>query len=227
MFSNNPIPNPPPLVIKSYYTYELIKRVNDIKFLGVYYDHKLTFKPHINHLTQRLSRTCALIYRVKDLMPTFVLKNLFHAHVGSIISYCNIVWANTYPTNLQPLILIMKRIIRNVAKSDFLAHTVPIFKQLQILDFESTRKLSLAIYLHKTQNINIPPMLANHDYLTRHRHRLRPPQHRLTLFQNSFMYQAPIFWNTICTAYPPHIKNSPSLNSFKSRLKKHLLHIMI
>ena len=159
-------------------------------------------------------------------MPTYVLKNMFHAHVGSIIGYCNVKWANTYPTNLQPLKLILKRIIRNVSKSDFLAHTVPIYKQLKILDLESARKLSLAIYFHKTQNINIPAMLANHDYLTRQRHRLRPPQHTLTLFQNSFIYQAPVFWNKICNDYPPQIKNSPSLNSFKTKLKKYLLQIM-
>ena len=132
--------NLPPLVIKSNFTFEFIKRVNEIKFLGVYYDHKLTFKHHINHLTQRLSRTCALIYRVRELMPTFVLKNMFHAHVGSVINYCNIVWANTSPTNLQPLILILKRIIRNVSHSEFLAHTAPIYKRLKILDLESTRK---------------------------------------------------------------------------------------
>ena len=226
MFSNNQILNLPPLVIKSGFTYEIIKKVNDIKFLGVYYDQRLTFKTHINHLTQRLSRTCALIYRVKELMPTFVLKNIFHAHVGSVINYCNIIWANTYPTNLQPLKLILKRIIRNVSNSEFLAHTAPIYQRLKILDLECTRKMSLALYFRKTYNAIIPLIRANHDYLTRYRDRLRPPQHRLTLFQNSFLFQAPTFWNIICNEYPPQIKNSPSLNTFKSRLKSHLLSLI-
>ena len=56
-------------------------------------------------------------------MPTYVLKNMYHAHVVSLVNYCNIIWANVCPTNLTPLTLILKRAIRNVTKSEFFAHT--------------------------------------------------------------------------------------------------------
>ena len=198
-------------------------RVNETKFLGVYYDEKLTFKPHINYLTQRLSRTCALIYRVRNLMPTFVLKNMYHAHVGSLISYCNIIWANGYETSLSPMILILKRIIRNVTNSEFLAHTAPLFKRLKILDLDGVRKVSLASYFYKTQNISVPPLIPNHRYDIRNRDRLRPPQHRLTLFQNSFLFQAPRLWNDLIFEYPRNIVNSPNIKLFKRRLKHYLV----
>ena len=152
-------------------------------------------------------------------MPTYVLKAMYHAHVGSIINYCNIIWANICPTNLQPLVLILKRAIRNVTKSDFIAHTAPLFKQMKILDLEGIKKLSLASYFYKNREINIPPLLANHGYQTRHRDRLRPPQHRHTLYHNSFMYQAPTIWNDVNN----EIKNSPNIRIFRLRLKKHLL----
>ena len=197
MFGNRHLNNPPPLLIKSNFSYETIKRTNETKFLGVFYDQNLNFKCHINYLTQRLARTCGLLYRVKELMPTFVLKNMYHAHVGSVINYCNIIWANICPTNLKPLTLILKRIIRNVTNSDFLAHTEPLFKQLRILNLESMRKMSLALHFYKTQDLNIPPLIATHQHATRHRERLRPPQHRHTLFHNSFLYQAPRFCNVI------------------------------
>ena len=117
----------------------------------------------------------------------------------------------------------MKRIIRNVTKSEFLAHTEPLFKSMNILDLEGTKKMSLASYYYTSQVINIPPLVATHDYQTRQRDRLRPPQHRLTLYHNSFMYQAPSFWNTINNDYPPNIKNAPHIKIFKNRLKKFLL----
>ena len=223
MFGNSHVNNPPPLLMKSNYTYEIIKRTTETKFLGIYYDQKLSFKAHINHLTQKLSRTCGLIYRVKDIMPTYVLKNMYHAHVGSIINYCNIIWSNICPSNLKPLTLIMKRIIRNITKSEFLAHTEPLFKRMKILDLEGIRKISLATYYYSNQVDNIPPLVATHDYETRHRNRLRPPQHRHTLFHNSFLYQAPSFWNTLTYDYPPNIKNAPNLRIFKNRLKKFIL----
>ena len=156
-------------------------------------------------------------------MPTYVLKNMYHAHIGSLINYCNIIWANICPTNLTPLTLILKRAIRNVTKSEFLAHTEPLFKSMKILDLEGTRKLSLAMYFFNTRDINVPPLLATHRYQTRHRDRLRPPQHRQTLFHNSFLNQAPTFWNTVTNDFPSEIKNAPNCHLFKKRLKKQLL----
>ena len=157
IFGNQRVNLTPPLVIKSLFTYDVIKRVNETKFLGIYYDEKLSFKTHINHLTHRLSRTCALIYRVRGVMPPFVLKNMYHAHIGSLLTYCNVIWANVYESSLTPLILILKKNIRNVTNSEFLAHTAPLFKSMKILDFTGMRKLLLATYLYKYKDLNIPP----------------------------------------------------------------------
>ena len=127
LFSNRPISNIPPLVIKSYYTYDVIQRVNSIKFLGVFHDENMTFKTHIKHLSQRLSRIAALLYLVRDFMPDFVLMRMYNAHVSSTLNYCNLIWANTFPTHILPLLKAQKRIIRIITKSDPLAHTAPLF----------------------------------------------------------------------------------------------------
>ena len=73
-------------------------------------------------------------------MPTYVLRNMYHAHIGSLLNYCNMIWANICPTNLTLLTLIPKRAIQNVTKSEFLTHTEPLFKRIKILDLEGTRK---------------------------------------------------------------------------------------
>ena len=148
---------------------------------------------------------------------------MYHAHVGSLLMYCNVIWANVYETTLTPLVLILKRIIRNVSKSEFRAHTAPLFKNMKILDLEGSRKLSLALYFFKYKDINIPPLEANHNYPTRQRAMLRPPQHRLTQFHNSFLYQGPRLWNTLATECPRDVVEAPNINLFKRRLKRYLL----
>ena len=55
LFSKTHTTSLPPLVIKSNFTYEVIQRVTEVKFLGVYYDQKLTFKRHISYITSRLA----------------------------------------------------------------------------------------------------------------------------------------------------------------------------
>ena len=76
LFSNRPHVTLPPLLLKSHFTYELIKKVDNIKFLGIFYDQTMTFKFHTKYIAQRLARTSALIYRLKDIMPRLSQKTL-------------------------------------------------------------------------------------------------------------------------------------------------------
>ena len=116
----------------------------------------MTFKTHITHLSQRLSRTASLLYRVHQFMPPFVLKTKYHAHVSSILNYCNLIWSNTYPTHLQPIVKMQKRIIRIITNSDYFEHTAPLFTQCKILNIENLRKFSLAVYFFKNLDSLLP-----------------------------------------------------------------------
>ena len=155
-------------------------------------------------------------------MPDFVLKNMYHAHVTSILNYCNIICCNTYITHLDPVIKLQKRLIRLITNSDFLAHTQPLFKQLQILDIESLRKYSLAVYFFKNSHSLLPPLQGHHHYETRHRNRPRPIRHTKTIYQKSFIYQAPIVWNELLDRANHLITNINNLPLFKRKLKQYL-----
>ena len=74
IFSRTKVIESIPLVIKSGYTYDVIKRVDNTKFLGVYFNDNMTFKAHISYISKKLARVAALIYQIRDLLPDFVLK---------------------------------------------------------------------------------------------------------------------------------------------------------
>ena len=221
LFSKSKINETRPIVIKSGFSYEIIKRVNNTKFLGIYFDDKMTFKSHVIHLSQRLSRTAALLYQVKDLMPEFVLKKMYYAHVQSLLCYCNLIWCNTNKTDLNPIALLQKRIIRIITNSNILAHTQPLFQQSKILNIDNLRKLSLASYAYKNRD-KFNNLIAQHNYQTRRRNQLRPIRHRTSQFEKSFVYQAPIIWNDLITNHQ-QIADSPSIKSFKASYKRYLL----
>ena len=192
------------------------------KFLGVHYDDNMSFKSHATFLSQRLARSAALLYQVKDLMPKFVLRNMYHAHVTSLLSYCNLIWANTYPTILLPVFKVQKRIIRIITHSEYLAHTEPLFRETKILTLEQMRVMSLALYCFKNLNL-IYENNVQHGYLTRHRNRPRPLAHNTTLTERSFTYQAPKLWSDLIDQCPQDVINANSIDSFKRKLKKYLL----
>ena len=58
-----------------------------------------------------------------------------------------------------------------------------------------------------------------HNYPTRHSGEFHLPRLRTLSAQNTFFYEGPKFWNSL----KDEIKDSPSLNSFKNKLKLFLL----
>ena len=222
LFTNKSISVLPPLVIRNNYSYDVIQRVNHLKFLGVVFDEKLSFSKHIATLCNKLSRSSSLLYQLRDFLPTHILKNIYYAHIYPHLNYCNCIWSNTYRTHLTPLILTHKKIIRNISKAEFLQHTEPLYHNLKILNIENIRLLNLGLIMYKQVNdnvFNIPILPRNHNHFTRHRNLLLVPQHSLTLYSNSFIVQAVKFWNQI----PENIRNAPTIATFKRKIIRYLL----
>ena len=142
----------------------------------------------------------------------------------SIISYCNLIWSNTYSSHLDPIIKLQKRVIRLITNSDYLAHTYPLFKQLKLLNIMNFRKYNLAIYFFKNRATLLPHLRHHHHYHTRNRNRPIPEHHHRTIFEKSFVYQAPIIWNELLN-HNPNFADINSLNLFKRRTKQYLLSI--
>ena len=155
-------------------------------------------------------------------MPEFTLKTLYHDHVSSVLNYCNKIWANTYQTHLNPIVILQKRIVRTLTNSDFLAHTQPLFHQLNILPINKLRQYDLVLYFHKNRNSLLTHLQSHHTYLTRNRDRPRPIPHTRSLFEHSFVYQSPKLWNNLLDRHPEAIALT-SILSFKKHLKNILL----
>ena len=111
-----------------------IKRVNNMKFLGVVIDKNLTWKEHINYISLKISKSIGILNSLRFILPLIILVNLYNCMILSHLTYCNIVWGNCASYLLQKLFLLQKRAIRAVTRSHFLAHTRELFLKLKILD---------------------------------------------------------------------------------------------
>lgn len=223
LFGNIPPKNLPPLTIKSGASYEIIKRANNVKFLGIFYDENMSFKSHIHHLVQRISRTSALIYQLKEIVPTFVLKTIYNAHVSSLLNYCNIIWSGACQTNLLPLIRIIKRIIRNICRSDFLAHTNPLFREQKILNLELLRQYNLALYFIKYRIYEDNELQRNHRYPTRNRDALRLPEYHTRVYRQSFLCKGVEVFNELRDSSLVDLDSIYTIRTLKQRLKKYFI----
>ena len=133
-----------PLKIKNLSFINSNSEIPAIKFLGVYIDPELNFKYHIDHLRRKISTSLYFINRAKNLLTTNTLKMLYHSLINSHLLYCLPAWSCGLESTLNPLIKMQKRAIRIVTNKRYNSHTVPIFKDLEILPLKER-----AIYTKK------------------------------------------------------------------------------
>ena len=215
LITNIPYPNElsPQLKINN----EEITRNPANLFLGVTIDEKIKFNLHINQISKKVSKSIGILNKLKYYLTASTMRNLYFTLVHPYLSYCNLVWGNTYTTHLTPLILLQKKAIRIINNAAFDAHTNELFYSSGITKLVDLNKLKLAIYMYKNQDD--PVFSRDHSYNTRSQSSLLPTFQRLTVSQQSIYYSGPVLWNSI----PPYIKESPTIFIFKKRYKRYLI----
>ena len=204
-----------------------IEQVKETVFLGVVLDEHVTWRSHINYTANKISKSIGIIRRSSFFLKKESLRILYFSMIYPYLQYCNLVWANTYQTTISRLSILQKRIIRIVNKSDFLAHTNPIFKELYLLKLEDIRILQISQLMFTVRNnsslITLKDMftLNNqiHSYNTRSSKSFHLPRTRTKLRQFSIKYQGPKTFNSLNS----DIKESVNYSSFTKKLKSHLI----
>ena len=214
LFTNRHIPNIlPPIYLNN----QIIEYQSSLRYLGLILDNKLKFDVHINTISKKISKSIGIFYKLRSITGCECLKILYHSLVSPYLSYCSLLWGKAYPTHLKRLETLQKRIIRIINNKPFREHTRPLFFSNQILKIDDSYNLRLASYMYQLPDFE--PFQSNHHYETRNRNNLRPNFQRLSLCQQSILYQGPKLWNSI----PPEIKTSSNCHKFKKKYKNYLL----
>ena len=80
-----------------------ITKVSSIKFLGVIFDEKITWKEHIRTLEKKIAKNIGLMYKDKHLLDSDSLKNIYFSYDHSYLNYANITWGSIHVTKLKKL----------------------------------------------------------------------------------------------------------------------------
>ncbi len=79
-------------------------------FLGVIIDHKLCWKSHINHVKTKMSKSIAILNRIKHILneKTIYIYTYCSVLIVPYITFCVVVWGHTYKTNLNSIYRLQK-----------------------------------------------------------------------------------------------------------------------
>lgn len=206
-----------------------IEQVDSIKFLGVLIHENLNWKPHINLIALKISKSIGVINKIKFFIPIHIRISLYNTLILPYLQYCNIVWAKTYPTNLDKLYKLQKRIIRIISNSGYRDHTLPLFYKFKILSIYDINKHQTGTFMFKYFNRRnlLPPYFKDyfilnkevHGYNTRNANKIHLEKARTTARQFSLKYYGPVYWNSL----NPSLIETSSISIFKHNLKQSLL----
>ena len=69
-----------------------ILKVSETKFLGVIIDENLSWDSHLTALRRKLGYAASTLYRIRDNVPLYLRKDLYHTLYESHLTYCISAW---------------------------------------------------------------------------------------------------------------------------------------
>ena len=181
-----------------------IERVEHTKFLGMILDHKLTWKNHINFISNKIAKGIGIIKKVRKCLNSDTLISLYYSFVYPYMIYCNHVWGNTCKSNMNSLVLLQKKIIRIVCGVKPKEHTDPLLKKLKLLKCEDINKYLISRLMFRVHHRDITMLdgffIKNsniHNYNTRQTDHYHIPSFKTNLGKACFRYQGALIWNDI------------------------------
>jgi hypothetical protein len=197
------------------------------KLLGVLFDEFLSFKPHVDMLCSKISKSLFCLNRVKNFVNSNSLRLLYFSMIHSIITYGINIYGCANRTTLEKLIVKQKQAVRIISNATYRAHTAPLFKQQKILPVEKLIQFSNIKFMHSFHFKLLPPSFANTwisniernpERALRNANDLFIPPHRVEFVKRLPLYTLPLAWNNA-----PGEKLNPRQHLYLKELKRILL----
>ena len=198
--------------------------------LGIKFDKNMSYDSHINSITANGYFYMTNFYRIADKL-TFDLKvQLVMTYIIPLIDYCNVIFVSATQFNrnkLQKLLNSAVRFIFNLHGKKRRLSLTPYLKKLHILPVDYRIQYKLCLLVYKciyglapqylsdllSAKISYSKLRSSSDLL-----KLQTETPRLIYGEHTFSNVASNFWNRL----PLEVRQSPSVNVFKTSLKTHL-----
>jgi len=125
-------------------------------------DKSLTFKKHANQVSQSWYYHLKALRHIRHSLDTHTASLIAHALISSRLDYCNAVLYGAPQYVTHKLQRVQNSLARIVLRSDSLAHSEPLLRQLHWLPVHNRIHFKLATITYKALCTNYPQYLASH-----------------------------------------------------------------
>lgn len=196
------------------------------KNLGVTFDSAMSMKSHINTVCQSGYYHLRNIARVRKCLTSNACITVVHAFISSRLDYCNTLLVGVPQCHLNKLQRLQNSAARLITFTRKYEHITPVLYDLHWLPVRERIQFKILLLTYKALHGKAPAyiaeMLSYRDSRSS-RYMDSVPLHvpkvsRVTFGGRCFSVVAPTMWNKL----PLAIRNSTTVESFKSKLKTHI-----
>ena len=206
-----------------------IKNSSSTKFLGVTIDDKLTWKDHVNVLSNKLLSNKRLLQNAKKLLSNVTLKHIYYAHIHSHLIYGLSVWGSMISKKMKKSLNQMQTTCLKLLSNKKQDQTqTEIFSQHEILPFPVLIKQELIKLGYNLSRNDVPIPITNiykkeerkhHRYPTRRKNIPNIRKHTDPHFNKSFLCKSLVYYSEL----PGITRDIKNYNIFKKKLKMYLI----
>ena len=151
----------------------LLDRTNCYEYLGILFDDKLSWEPHISELCKKLSQIAGVLFKQRSLLSNKALMLVYHSLVGSSLRYGLICWGTANQSLLQKINVAHNRIVRYLTFSFPCSNAWPLYSSLNILPLDILIQLEWGKMMFQFQNKMLPKAFENYFKKPNHHHATR------------------------------------------------------
>lgn len=200
-----------------------------VKYLGVVIDEFLNWKPHVEILTQKVSKAIGILSKLRYYFPLKTCINVYHAIVHSHFKYGALVWQFCNEELITKLFMLQKRCLRLITFSALDDRVDYFFISCEVLKLSDVLQLELLKFLFCIVNKFFPQQLCSlfsflqvNQSKTRHNNRfLKTLSYNTVRYGKMSLRSSPDLWNKFLQL-KPHIFEAKSLKHFTSLVTIHL-----
>ena len=196
-----------------------------ITTLGVKLDSQLTFNSHISSVSKSCYYHIRSLRHIRNSLTDDMAKSIAVSLISSRLDYANSLLYGVSQANTSKLQRVQNSLARLVTQNSYSSSSDALYN-LHWLPITRRIEFKIATLTYKTINSGSPSYLASliqpyqppRSLRSSDLHLLATPRTRTVLGSRAFRVAAPTVWNSIQV----HVRQAPSIDSFKRQLKTHL-----
>jgi len=178
------------------------KKVESVKYLGVFLDQYLNYEQHVEYVSGKLRKLIYKFLQLRQVVNRKTIKMVYHSLTESVLTYGLVVWGLASRKTLKTVEVIQRAIVKIILFKNRRYPTKVQFQEACLFSLQQLAAQVVARFMIKYENYKLQDTSSHH---TRAINKLMVPRMHYTKTQKHILYIGPKLYNKM----PALLKNKP------------------